>query len=43
MFAMLQNMYKNGTITIEKLKSAVVKSWITADQFKQICGQDYTT
>ena len=33
--------YKAGTTTIEQLKTAVVKGYITAEEFEQISGQPY--
>jgi len=33
--------YKTGALTIDQLKTAVQIGDLTADQFKQITGQDY--
>ena len=41
-FAFWQMCYKNGWVTIEQVKQAVVKGLITTDEFKQITGKDYT-
>jgi len=35
--------YKNGWATKDQLKQAVVKGLITADDYKKITGEDYTT
>lgn len=35
--------YVNGWITIDMVKQAVEKGLITADEYKQITGQDYTS
>lgn len=37
-----ESAYKYGWATISNLKQAVQYQAITADQFKQITGQDYT-
>lgn len=33
--------YENGYWTLEMVRNAVIKNWITEDQFKEITGQDY--
>lgn len=35
-------MFKMERITEEKLKEVVVKGFITAEEYKQITGEDYT-
>lgn len=41
-FEILKGLYERGKIDTERLDSAVVKGLITADQYKEITGQDYT-
>lgn len=41
MFDYLKERYTAGSLTIANLKKAVVKVWITADQFQTITGQAY--
>ncbi len=33
--------YQNGFWTLKMTRNAVVKKWITAEQFKEITGYDY--
>lgn len=33
--------YRNGYWTLKMTRNAVVKKWITAEQFKEITGRDY--
>lgn len=35
--------YRNGYWTLKMTRNAVVKKWITAEQFKEITGEDYET
>jgi uncharacterized XkdX family phage protein len=42
MFNFWNNMFKMERITEEKLKEVVVKGFITAEEYKQITGEDYT-
>ena len=35
--------YKHGNWTIEQVRNAVVKGWITAGQFTEITGETYET
>lgn len=42
MFNFWSNMFKMGRVTEEKLKEVVVKGFITAEEYKQITGEDYT-
>ena len=37
----LKRMYKNGRIDTEKLRQMCDKRIVTAEQFKDITGQDY--
>ena len=41
MFNFWNNIFKLGRITADKLKEAVVKNYITAEQYKQITGEEY--
>lgn len=40
-FEKVKNHYDNGLWNIERVKNAVVKDWITPEQFKEITGYDY--
>lgn len=33
--------YRGGYWTLKMTRNAVVKKWITAEEFKEITGQDY--
>lgn len=33
--------YKNGLWTIDKVRNAVVKGWITEEEFEEITGEKY--
>lgn len=41
MFNFWSNMFKMERITAEKLKEAVVKNLITAEEYEQITGEPY--
>jgi len=41
MFETLQRLYDSSLLSVEKLRNAVVKEWITAEQYKKICGEVY--
>ena len=41
MFDFWNNMFLLKRITADKLKEAVVKKYITAEQYKQITGEKY--
>jgi uncharacterized XkdX family phage protein len=41
MFDFWNNMFKLGRITADKLKEAVEKKYITADEYKDITGEEY--
>lgn len=41
MFDTLKRLYDNGSLTLDGLKKAVVLGWITPEQYKEICGEDY--
>lgn len=38
----VKSFYDNGLWNMERVKNAVVKGWITAEEFKAITGQNYT-
>lgn len=40
-FEKVEGYYKNGFWSIDKVRNAVTKKWITEDEFKQITGEDY--
>lgn len=42
-YSMLKSYYWMGFWTIKMMRSAVVKKWITAEEFKEITGEDYET
>lgn len=41
MFERLKRLYDDGTLTLLGLKNAVVREWITAEQYTEITGQAY--
>lgn len=42
-FNIIKDLYDNKLITAEKgLKNAVVQKWIEPEDYKTICGKDYT-
>ena len=40
-FEKVKKYYENGYWTLEMIRNAVIKNWITVEQFKEITGQDY--
>ena len=40
-FKKVKNYYDSGLWTIEMVKQAVIKNWITAEEFETITGQPY--
>ena len=42
-FKTVKNFYDRGLWSQERVRNAVIKSWITADEYKEITGEDYTT
>lgn len=42
-YSMLKGYYWMGFWTIKMMRCAVVKKWITADEFKEITSEDYET
>lgn len=41
MFETLQRLYDSSFLSVEKLRNAVAKEWITVEQYKEICGEVY--
>ncbi len=41
-YGQLKEYYRLGMWTEEKLKTAVVKNWITSEEYKSITGHEYT-
>lgn len=41
MFNYLKEKYESGFLTINNLRKAVVKGWLTAEEFKEITKVDY--
>lgn len=40
-FDKVKKYYDGGFWNLEMIKNAVVKGWITVEEFKEITGQDY--
>ena len=40
-FEKVKYYFDNGLWSIDRVRNAVVKGWITAEQFKEITGEDY--
>ena len=40
-FEMVKDFYDQGLWNEKKVRNAVVKGWITAEEFKEITGKDY--
>ena len=40
-FELVKNYYDKGQWKIKAVKNAVIKHWITAEEFKEITGEDY--
>ncbi|MBQ6773790.1 MAG: XkdX family protein [Synergistaceae bacterium] len=40
-FEQVKNFYNLGVWSETKLRNAVAKAWITADEFRQITGKNY--
>ena len=40
-FDKVKKYYKNGMWSINMVRNAVVKEWITEEEFKEITGEDY--
>ena len=42
-YAKVKRYYDNGQWTVNMVRNAVVKGWITAEQFEEITGEVYAT
>lgn len=40
-FELVKKYYEQGLWDKSKVRNAVVKGWITADEYKEITGEDY--
>lgn len=40
-FDLVKEYYDAGLWSIKKVRNAVVKGWITVEEFKEITGEDY--
>ena len=40
-FKTVKKYYKDGFWTIDKVRNAVVKGWITEEEFEEITGEKY--
>lgn len=40
-YNLVKKNYDNGFWSIDKVRDAVVKEWITADEFREITGEAY--
>ena len=40
-FELVKSYYNKGLWNITRVKNAVVKNWITKEQYKEITGEDY--
>lgn len=40
-FELVKKYYDNGLWSITAVRNAVAKGWITAEEFKEITGEDY--
>ena len=40
-FELVKTYYDKGLWNIARVKNAVVKNWITKEQYKEITGEDY--
>ena len=40
-FEIVKKYYDKGLWKIQAVRNAVVKGWITAEEFKEITGEDY--
>lgn len=41
-YSTVKKYYKNGLWSITMVKNAVVKGWITSEEFEAITGEEYT-
>ena len=38
----VKDFYDRGKWSIERVRNAVIKRWITKDEYKEITGEDYS-
>ncbi len=41
MYSTLQRLYTSGKLSMQGLKNAVTKNWITIEQYQEITGEEY--
>ena len=41
-YNLVKKNYDNGFWSIDKVRDAVVKGWITAEEFQEITGEEYS-
>ena len=41
-YDIVKDFYDRGKWSIEKVRNAVIKRWITKDEYKEITGEDYS-
>lgn len=41
-YSKVKKYYKSGLWNIERVRNAVIKGWISSDEFKEITGENYT-
>lgn len=41
MYARIKRLYENGKLTKDGVRNAVVKGWITEEQYEKITGEAY--
>lgn len=42
-YSVVKKYYRTGLWSIERVRNSVAKSWITAEEFKEITGEEYTS
>jgi len=40
-YELVKNYYDNGLWNLTRVRNAVIKGWITEEEFKEITGQSY--
>lgn len=41
-YDIVKDFYDRGEWSIERVRNAVIKRWITKDEYKEITGEDYS-
>lgn len=41
-YDIVKDFYDGGKWSIERVRNAVIKRWITKDEYKEITGEDYS-